>query len=114
MLDFRASHNLMPTVVMDQLGLDFIKTYKDLFSFDSTKVKFLDMIKYLVVSLAQIPKKSMVMDVVVADIPPKFRMLLSRSWLEKLKGTLHMEMSYDTIHVFGQEKTRIGTDLQQQ
>jgi hypothetical protein len=46
----------------------------------------------------------MVMDVVVADIPPKFGMLLSRSWDAKLKGTLQMDMSYATVPVFGQDK----------
>jgi hypothetical protein len=45
----------------------------------------------------------MVMDVVVTDIPPKFNMLLSRSWAAKLKGTLQMDMSYATIPVFGQD-----------
>jgi hypothetical protein len=46
----------------------------------------------------------MVMDVVVADIPPKFGMLLSRSWPAKLKGTLQMDMLHATIPVFGQDK----------
>jgi len=46
------------------------------------------------------------MDVVVADIPPKFGMLLSRSWSAKLKGTLHMDMAYAKIPVFG-EKGRL-------
>ena len=32
----------------------------------------------------QIPTKCMVMDVVVADVPPKYGMLLSRSWGAKL------------------------------
>jgi ribonuclease HI len=104
MLDSGASHNLLPKVVMDQLGLNVTRPYKDLFSFDSRKVKCLGMIKDLVVSLAQIPTKNMVMDVVVADIPPKFGMLLSRSWAAKLKGTLQMDMSYATILVFGQDK----------
>ena len=44
------------------------------------------------------------MDVVVVDIPPKFGMLLSRSWDAKLKGNLHMDMSYATIPVVGQER----------
>ena len=70
---------------MDQLGLDITRPYKDLFSCNSMKVKCLGLIKYLVVSLAQIPAKNMVMDVVVADIPPKFDMLLSRYWDAKLK-----------------------------
>jgi hypothetical protein len=104
MLDSRASHNLMPKVVMDELGLDITRPYKDLFSFDSRKVKCLGLIKDLVVSLSQIPSKNMIMDVVVADIPPKFGMLLSRSWVAKLKGTLQMDMSYATIPVFGQER----------
>jgi hypothetical protein len=45
----------------------------------------------------------MIMDVVVADIPPKFGMLLSRSWATKLKGTLQMDISYAIVLVFGQD-----------
>lgn len=104
MLDSGSSHNLMPKVVMDQLGLEFTRPYKDLFSFYSRKVKCLGMIKDMVVSLAQTPVKNMVMDVVVTYIPSKFGMLLSRSWAVKLKGTLHMDMSYAMISVFGQDK----------
>ena len=44
------------------------------------------------------------MDVVVVDMPPKFGMLLSRSWTATLKGTLQMDMSYATIHVFGEQR----------
>jgi hypothetical protein len=104
MLDSGALHNLMPKVIMDELGLDITRPYKDLFSFDSRKVKCLGLIKDLVVSLAQIPSKNMVMDVVVTDIPPKFGMLLSRSWVAKLKGTLQMDMSYATIPIFGHDR----------
>jgi hypothetical protein len=67
-------------------------------------VKCLGLIKDLVVSLSQIPSKNLIMDVVVVDIPPKFGMLLSRYWVAKLKGTLKMDMSYASIHVFGQER----------
>ena len=35
----------------------------------------------------------------MADIPPKFGVLLSRSWTSKLKGSLQMDMSYATIPV---------------
>ena len=72
MLDSGASHNLMPKVIMEKLGLDITRPYKDMFYFDSRKVKCLGLFKDIVVSLAQIPSKSMVMDVVVAYIPPKF------------------------------------------
>ena len=73
---------------MECLGLDITRPYKDLYSFDSREVKCLGPIKDLVVSLHQIPERNLVMDVVVADVPPKFGMLLSRSWEAKLKGTL--------------------------
>ena len=104
MLESGASHNLMPKVVMDQLGLNITRPYKYIFSFDSRKVKCLGLIKYLVVSLSQIPAKNMVMDVVVVDIPPNFGMLLSSSWAAKLKGTLQMDMVYTTIPIFGQDR----------
>jgi hypothetical protein len=100
MLESSTSHNLMPKVIMDELGLDITKPYKDLFSFDSRKVKCLGLIKDLVVSLAQIPTKNMVMDVVITNIPPKFGMLLSSLWAVNLKGTLQMDMSYATIPIF--------------
>ena len=51
------------------------------------------------------------MDVVVADITPKFGMLLSRSWAKKVGGTLQMELSYPTIPIFGGENRRLYREL---
>ena len=42
------------------------------------------------------------MDVVVADVPPKYGMLLSRSWGAKLQGIMQMDGAYATIPVFSQ------------
>jgi hypothetical protein len=39
MMDSDTSHNLMPKVVMEKLGLYITRPYKDLYSFDSSKVK---------------------------------------------------------------------------
>ena len=66
----------------------------------------------MVVSLAQLPMKSVIMDVVVADITPKFGMLLSRSWAKKVGGTLQMDLTYATIPVFGGENRRLYRELQ--
>jgi hypothetical protein len=87
-LDSGASHNLMPKTVMDELGLEVTKPYHDLFSFESRKVRCIGLIKDLVINLSQLPMRSMVMDVVVVDIPPKFRLLLSCPWRKRLGGTL--------------------------
>jgi len=104
MLDFGASHNLIPKLVMEKLNLDITRPYKDLFSFDSYQVECLGLIKDLCVTLVQYPTKSIHMEIVVADIPPKYGMLLSRSWGAKLQGSLQLDMSYATISMFGQPK----------
>ncbi len=88
MLDSGASHNIMPKTIMDHLNLDITRSYHDLYTFDSKRVRCLGLIKDLVVTLAQIPVKSVVLDIVVTKIPPKFGMLLSRSCCAKLGGTL--------------------------
>jgi hypothetical protein len=71
-MDSKAFHNLMPKIFMDELGLEATKTYHDLYSFGSRKVKCLRVIKGLVVFLFQLPMKSIVMDIIVVDVPPKF------------------------------------------
>jgi ribonuclease HI len=107
MLDSGASHNVMPKIIMERLGLQITRPYGNLYSFDSRKVKCMGMIKDLVVTLAQVPVKSILMDVVIADIPPKYGMLLSRSWGAKLGGSLQLDMSYATIPIFGGQFTRL-------
>jgi ribonuclease HI len=104
MLDLGASHNMMPKAVMEKLGLEVTRAYKDLHSFESSKVRCIGLIKDLCITMVQIPAKNMVMDVVVADIPSKYGMLLSRSWVAKLRGTLQLDMSYATIPVFRQQR----------
>ena len=97
MLDSGVSHNLMPKWVVEILGLEVTRPYKDLYSFDSRRVKCLGLIKDMVVTLNKLPTKTIVMDVVVADVAPKFGVLLSRSWTWKLKGSFQMDMSYATM-----------------
>jgi ribonuclease HI len=111
-MDSGASHNLMPKTVMEELGLEVTKAYHDLYSFDSRRVQCLGVIKDLVVTLFQLPMKSVVMDIVVADVPPKFGMLLSRSWIKNLGGTLQMDLTYATIPVFGGEHRRLYREAQ--
>jgi hypothetical protein len=101
----------MPKVVMEEIGLEITKPYQDLYSFNSKKVKCLGLIKDLVVSLEQLPMKSVVMDIVVANIPPKFGMILSRTWAKKVGGLLQMDLTYATILVFGGEHQRLYREV---
>ena len=73
LMDSGASHNIMPKIVMEELGLDIMKEYHDLYSFDSRKEQCLGFIKDLVVTLFQLPMKSVVMDIVVVNVPQKFK-----------------------------------------
>ena len=90
----------MPKVVMDELGLDITNPYLDLYLFDFRKFNCLGRIKDMVVTLSQLPMKSVLLDVIVVDIPPKFGMFFSISWAKKVGGTLQMDLSYATILVW--------------
>jgi len=107
MLYSGASHNVMPKSIMDRLGLEITRPYGDLYSFDSIRVKCMGMIKYLVVTLAQVPVKSVLMDVVITDIPLKYGLLLSRSWGAKLEGSLQLDMTYTMVPMFGGQFTQL-------
>jgi hypothetical protein len=65
------------------------------------------MINDLVLNLAQILVKSILMDVVVVDVPTKYGMILSRSWGAKLGGSVQLDMTYAMIHIFGVQFTRL-------
>ena len=93
----------MPLSIIKELNLLITKPYRDLYSFDSKRVKCVGLIKYVAVSLAQIPAKSIVMDVVVSEIKARFGMLLSISWGEKLGGVLKLDFTYAIIPVFNGE-----------
>jgi len=67
MLDYGASHNLMPKMVMKNMGLEITRPYHVFCSFYSRKVKCEGMIKDLVVTLSQSFVKSIIMNVVVED-----------------------------------------------
>ena len=97
---------------MEDLGLSITKPYHDLYAFDSRAVKCLGVIKDMVVCLAQLPMKSVIMDVLVADIIPKFGMPLSRSWAKKVGENIQMDLTYATILVFGGENRRLYRELQ--
>jgi hypothetical protein len=70
LMDLGDSHNLMPKTVMEELGLEVTRAYHDFYSFVSKKFQCLGVIKDLVMTLFQLPMKSVVMDIVVADVPP--------------------------------------------
>jgi hypothetical protein len=69
MLDYGVSTNVMSLKVMNQLGLKTIIPYMNVCGIDSREIKFCGLIKDLKVSLAAYPNISILMDVVVIDVP---------------------------------------------
>lgn len=70
-------------------------------------MKCLGLIKDLAITLSQLPMKSIMIDIVVVDVPPKFGMFLSRGWIKRLGGTLQNDLSYATVLVFVDESKRL-------
>jgi hypothetical protein len=71
------------------------------------KLSVKGLIKDMVVTLAQLLVKIIMMDVVVVDVPANYGMLLSRTWVGKIGGTMQMDMTYATVPVFGGENRRL-------
>lgn len=59
----------MPLKVMNQLGLKITKPYRNVCGMDSKKIELCGLAKDLKVSLVAYPDISLLMDVVVVDIP---------------------------------------------
>jgi hypothetical protein len=99
MLDSGDSANVMSLKVMNQLGLNITRPYRNVCGIDSKSIKFCGVIKDLKVHLYTYPEVSLSMDVIVIDVPNAWGMLLSRKWAATLGGSLQMDLSYATIPI---------------
>ena len=97
MLDPGAATNVMPLKVMKQLGLKINRPCRRVCGIDSRRIEACGLIKGLQIHLVAHPQISLLMDVVVIDVPDAWGMLLSRGWGAMLGGTLQMDLSYATI-----------------
>jgi hypothetical protein len=96
--DTRARNNVMPLRVMRRLGLECTCPCKYLLSLDSKIVETIGYIKDLSITFNQAPNVSMLIDVIVADIPEACGMLLGREWPSKFKHSFYfMEGTYFTF-----------------
>jgi hypothetical protein len=86
---------------MEKIGFNITKPYKYLHSFDSKKVQCLGML------VVQILRKFVMMDVVIADVPPTYGMMLSRHWGTSVGGSIHFDLSYATIPISGGDTCRL-------
>lgn len=97
MLDSGASANIMPLIIMKQLGLNITRPFKRVCGLNSKLVEVEDIIKDINISLARNPDRSLLMDVIVIDIHDVWGMLLSWKWRGTIGGHVQMDLSYATI-----------------
>lgn len=97
MLESRAPANIMPLTIMKQLGLNITRPYKEVCGFNSKPVEVEGLTKDLKVSLPRKPDISLLMDIVVIDIPDVWGMLLCRKWGATVGGHVQMDLSYATL-----------------
>ncbi|KAH9294171.1 hypothetical protein KI387_040623, partial [Taxus chinensis] len=101
MFDSRASCNVMPLEVMNELDLKVTTAYGKCTAMDSREVPVVGCVKGLIVQLAAYLGKNLKLDVVIVDCPAKWGMLLSRKWAANVGGNVQMDMSYATILIEG-------------
>jgi len=97
MLDQGSSSNVMTKRVMERLNLRISMPYHNVCAMDSREIEVHGLIKDLQVHLDVFLDISILMDVVVIDVPYTWGMLLSRKWATNLGGSLPTNFSYATI-----------------
>lgn len=99
--DLRASHCLILVVVMENLGFDIARPGQDLF--DSKRVQILRMIMNSVVTVVHIPRKFVVMHLVITDVSPTYGMLPSKHSGTFKGGIIQFDISYAIFPIFGSD-----------
>jgi hypothetical protein len=97
MIDSGALENLMSLKVMEELDLKMTRPYGNVSGIDSKKVKFYELCEDVEVYLIDFPHISLIMNIVVIDVPDAWGMLLSRSWSTSLGGFLDMDLTHAHI-----------------
>jgi hypothetical protein len=88
MLDSWDSTNVMSLKVMEQLGLKMNRPYINVCVIDSNRVKVYGLCENVEVFLIDFPHISLLMNIVVIDVPDAWGMLLSRSCSASIGGFL--------------------------
>jgi hypothetical protein len=96
-LDFGDSINVIPLNFMKQLGLKTTHPYENVYGIDSKKVKVYGLIEYFEVYLQEFPQISLIVNIVVIDVPDAWGMFLSISWYANLGGFLCMDLTHAHI-----------------
>ena len=71
-----------------------LKSDKHVIQLDTTHVKVVGELKYVMIIIATHPKFGQVIKIIVVDIPEAYGLLLSRDWSEKINGYFSTDLSH--------------------
>lgn len=108
-IDSGSSDNVMPSKVAHALGLSLNKPTGKVFSMESKQVPLVGQIKDAQVVLAAHPQKKLKLNILVADIPASYGMLLSHSFCKDLGGEIQLDWSHALIPL-GNKKVRLDPE----
>ncbi|KAH9287597.1 hypothetical protein KI387_031714, partial [Taxus chinensis] len=103
-IDSGGSDNVMPVKVAHALGLTLTCAFGSCYSMESTKVPLVGRIKDAQVAFATFLEKRVLATILVSNIPPSYRMLLSRNFYKEVGGEIQMDWSHALILVNGKMK----------
>lgn len=86
MIDSRASNNVMPIKIMEEVVSKIDSTYGKCYVMDSRKVLVIGVINKVPYKLEALREKELFTSITVVDIPPTYGMLLSREWSASMGG----------------------------
>lgn len=86
LVDSGASSNILPKSICAKLNVQPKKSVVRIVQLDRSQFEVIDELNQVTIRLSSNPKVCQVIDILVADIPELYGLILSRDWSEKLHG----------------------------
>ena len=94
LVDSGSSMNVMPLAVFKKLNGQLKPTVWDVTQLDKTSVKVLGEMENVLIRLSASKRTCHYIDIIVADIPDGYGMILNRDWTARLKGYFASDWSH--------------------
>lgn len=94
LMDFEVATTVMVKAICYVMGLPMIRASRGVLQLDSTPIKTMEVIKDIVLKIHKCPSVVIMQEVMVFELPPLFRLCLSRKFTIKIRDYL----AIDYIH----------------
>ena len=94
LIDSGASSNIMPKSVCAKLNITPQSSLVHIIQLDRTRVEVLGELKSVTIRLSSNPKVVQIIDILVAEIPKFYGLILSRDWSKKIQGYFSTDWSH--------------------